>query len=194
MPRSSLPRPPLKLVGVVVTRYHLVTDIRLGTNPERVWEALTRSDSSPSWWRRVREMEVMDEGDERGVGARFRHQVGTPLLYGVSYEGEVTRIVEPSLAEFEASGDFVGTGQFRLRPSEDGGTDLAFTWLVATPKRWMSLLGWVARPVFVWNHHRLMSEFAKDLAATIDADVHHVRHRVVSRRDPGFYRLSSGDE
>jgi uncharacterized protein YndB with AHSA1/START domain len=182
------------LVGVVVTRYHLVTDIRLSTNPERVWEALTRSDSSPSWWRWLREVEVMNEGDERGVGARFRHQVGTPLLYGVSYVGEVTRIVEPSLAEFEASGDFVGTGHFRLRPTEDGGTDLAFTWLVATPKRWMSLLGWVARPVFVWNHHRLMSDFAKDLAATTDADVLHVRHRMVSRRDPGFYRLPSGDE
>lgn len=136
----------------------------------------------------------MDEGDERGVGARFRHQVGTPLLYGVSYVGEVTRVVESSLAEFEASGDFVGKGQFRLRPTEDGGTDLAFTWLVATPKRWMSLLGWVARPVFVWNHHRLMGDFAKDLATTTDADVLQVRHRVVSRGDPGYYRLPSRDE
>lgn len=178
----------------MVTRYHLVTDIRLSTNPERVWKALTGSDSSPSWWRWLREVEVMDEGDERGVGARFRHQVGTPLLYGVSYVGEVTRVVEPSVAEFEASGDFVGTGQFRLRPTEDGDTDLAFTWLVATPKRWMSLLGLVARPVFVWNHHRLMSDFAEDLAATTDAEVLQVRHGVVSRRDPGFYRLPSGDE
>lgn len=178
----------------MANRYHLVTDIRLSTNPERVWEALTRSDSSPSWWRWLREVEVMDEGDERGVGARFRHQVGTPLLYRVSYEGEVTRVVEPSLAEFEASGDFVGTGQFRLRPTEDGGTDLAFTWLVATPTLWMSLLGWVARPVFVWNHHRLMSDFAKDLAATTDADVLDVRHRMVKRTDPGFYRLPNGVE
>lgn len=178
----------------MANRYHLVTDIRLSTNPERVWEALTRSDSSSSWWRWLREVEVMDEGDERGVGARFRHQVGTPLLYRVSYEGEVTRVVEPSLAEFEASGDFVGTGQFRLRPTEDGGTDLAFTWLVATPTLWMSLLGWVARPVFVWNHHRLMSDFAKDLAATTDADVLDVRHRMVKRTDPGFYRLPNGVE
>jgi uncharacterized protein YndB with AHSA1/START domain len=178
----------------VVTRYHLVTDIRVSTKPERVWEALTRSDSSPSWWRWLRNVEVMDEGDERGVGARFRHRVGTPLLYGVSYEGEVTRVVEPSLAEFKVSGDFVGTGQFRLRPNEDGGTDLTFTWLVATPKPWMSLLGWVARPVFVWNHHRLMSDFGKDLAATTAADLLQVRHRVVSRRDPGFDRLPNGDE
>lgn len=126
MSRCSLAQPPLKLVGVVVTRSHLATDIRLGTNPERVWEALTRSDSSPSWWRWLREVEVIDEGDERGVGARFRHQVGNPLLYRVSYEGEVTRAVEPSLAEFEASGDFAETGQFRLRPNENGGTDLAF--------------------------------------------------------------------
>ena len=178
----------------MVTRYHLVTDIRVSTKPERVWEALTRSDSSPSWWRWLRNVEVMDEGDERGVGARFRHRVGTPLLYGVSYEGEVTRVVEPSLAEFKVSGDFVGTGQFRLRPNEDGGTDLTFTWLVATPKPWMSLLGWVARPVFVWNHHRLMSDFGMDLAATTDAEVLQVRHRVVSRRDPGFDRLPNGDE
>ena len=178
----------------MAARYHLVTDIRLSANPERVWEALTRSDSSPSWWRWLREVEVMDEGNEQGVGARFRHQVGTPLLYGVSYEGEVTRVVESSLAEFEASGDFVGTGQFRLRPTGDGGTDLAFTWLVATPKRWMSLVGWVARPVFVWNHHRLMGDFAKDLAATLDADVLHVDHRVVGRGDRGFYRLPNGDQ
>jgi uncharacterized protein YndB with AHSA1/START domain len=181
------------LVGVVATRYHFVTDIRLSTNPERVWEALTRSDSSPPWWRWLREVEVIDRGDRQGIGARFRHQVGTPLLYEISYVGEVTRVVEPSLAEFEASGDFVGTGQFHLRPTGDGGTDLAFTWLVATPKRWMSLLGWVARPVFVWNHHRLMSDFAKDLAATTDADVLHVGHRVVRRRDPGYYRMPSGE-
>lgn len=173
----------------MANRYHLVTDIRLSANPERVWEALTRSESSPSWWRWLRHVDVIDEGDERGVGARFRHKVATPLLYGVSYEGEVTRVVEPYLAEFEASGDFVGTGQFRLRPTEDGGTDFTFTWLVATPKRWMSLLGWVARPIFVWNHHRLMSDFARDLAGAIDAEVVHVRHRTVSRGHPGFYEL-----
>jgi uncharacterized protein YndB with AHSA1/START domain len=178
----------------MVNRYHLATDIGLSADPEQVWEALARSDTSASWWRWLREVEVIHEGDERGVGARFRHQVGTPLLYGVSYEGEVTRVVEPFLAEFEASGDFVGTGQFRLRPTEDGGTDLTFTWLVATPKRWMSLLGRVARPVLIWNHHRLMSDFAEDLADTTEAEVLDVRHRVVRSGDRGFYRLPGGGE
>lgn len=178
----------------MINRYHLATDIRLNAGPERVWEALTRSDSSPSWWRWLREVEVIDDGDERGVGARFYHQVGTPLLYGVSYVGEVTRVVEPFLAEFEASGDFVGTGQFCLRPTEGGGTDLTFTWIVETPKRWMSLLGWVARPVLIWNHHRLMSDFAEDLADTAGTEVLDVCHHVVGPGEQGFYRLPDAGE
>lgn len=178
----------------MINRYHLATDIRLSTSPERVWEALARSDSSPPWWRWLRKVEVIDDGDERGVGARFRHQVGTPLLYGVSYEGEVTRVNEPFLAEFEASGDFVGTGQFRLGPADNGGTDLTFTWLVETSKHWMSLLGWVARPVLIWNHHRLMGDFAEDLADTTEAEVLNVRHRVMRRGEPGFYELPDAGE
>jgi hypothetical protein len=56
----------------------------------------------------------------------------------------------------------------------DDTTELSFSWLVGTPKRWMSFLAPIARPAFSWNHDHMMSAFGVGSA------------RAAGTRVPGF--------
>ncbi len=152
------------------TRYHFVTEIRLTATPGEVWGALEKSEDWPDWWRWLVHAEVLEEGDEQGLGRRVRNRVSTPLGYRLTYDGTATRLVEPSLLEFIATGDLAGTGQLRI-VGKAAETDITFHWMVATTRRWMNLLVPIARPLFAWNHNRLMIDFARGLAATTHSEL-----------------------
>lgn len=172
-------------------RYHFSTHIELSTPPEEVWETLAASEGWGNWWRWLREVEVLDEGREDGVGRRVRHVVSSPLRYRLSYVGLVTRTVEPVMSRFEAEGDLEGRGQFWLETTESGTTVLTLQWLVQTPKTWMNLLAPVGRPIFAWSHHRLMEDFGEDLARVTSGELYRVENRSLDPDDESFFEMPS---
>ncbi len=93
------------------------------------------------------------------------------------------------MSRFQAEGDLEGIGQFALEETERDSTLITFHWLVETPKIWMNVLAPLARPLFVWNHHRLMDDFARDLANAMSAELIGVRNESVDRRDDRFNRI-----
>lgn len=171
------------------TKYHFTTHIELSTDPHDVWQTLARSERWIDWWRWLSRVDVLDEGDERGVGRRVRHQVSSPLRYQLDYVGVVTRAVEPVISRFEAEGDLEGCGQFVVEETDRGSTLLIFDWLVVTPKRWMNLLAPLARPIFVWNHHRLMEDFATDLAGALSTELIAVENESKHPGVDGFFEM-----
>lgn len=169
--------------------YHLVTHALIGAPPPVVWECLSDVQTWPSWWRWLREVELVEEGDEDGVGAVFRQSIVSPLLYGFTWYARLDRVVKPSLIELDSWGALEGRGRFLLVPEGPGMTHFSFTWLVTTAKRWMNVLAPVARPAFVWSHDRLMDDFARGLARVAGAPLHGVSHEALRPGAAGFFEM-----
>ena len=172
------------------TRYHLHSRFLLTSDRDSVWAALTAVPEWPSWWRWAKRIDVLTPPTgEDGLGAVYRSRVATPLVYGMSYDTAIVDVVRPRLIDVTASGDIAGKGRFLLSDEPSGGTRVTFTWLVVTPKWWMNLLAPVARPGFVWNHGRLMTDFGRGLAKASGGELVEVENTVLAPKDAGFYQM-----
>jgi hypothetical protein len=136
-------------------RYRFLTTWLLETSPERAWEAIEDVRAWPGWWRGVERVEVLDPGDDRSIGSRHRVTWRSRVPYPLTFDFEVARVDRPRLMEGRAAGDLEGAGSWRLF-EHDGVTAVVYDWDVATTRRWMNLVGPVARPVFSWNHDVVM--------------------------------------
>lgn len=134
-------------------------------------------------------MELVEPGDDTGVGAVFRQSITSPLKYGFTWYARLERVEEPALIELESWGALEGRGRFRLVPDGADRTRFSFTWLVRAQKRWMTLLDPIARPVFVWSHDRLMADFVRGLARVAHAPLHTVDHRSIRPGQAGFFEM-----
>lgn len=177
----------------MAVEYHLVTRLRVDRPPGRVWQTLIEVGDWSKWWKWLREVELLAEGDEDGLGSRFRQRVSSPLLYGFDWETQITRVEKPSVIELDSFGDLHGRGQFLLKPVEEG-TELVFTWLVVTRKWWMNVVAPLARPLFVWSHDRLMTDFATGIAPVIGGRLLEVSHSTLRPSEPGFNRFPDESE
>lgn len=175
----------------MASKYHFITWIELGATSQQIWDTLAKSEDWVSWWRWLEHAEVLDPGNANGVGHRVRHRVTSPLRYRLTYVGSVTVAEEALMSRFEAVGDLEGVGQFALEPAGSESTLITFHWLVETPKPWMNLLAPLARPLFVWSHHRLMYDFARDLAGALSAGLIGVHNESVARSDDRFFEIPS---
>ncbi len=136
--------------------YNLVTVWRLPSPAPVIWRILSRAWEWPRWWPFVERVEVLEPGDDRGLGARHRHHWKTCLPYRLRFELTVIRIDPLIRVDTRVSGDLVGIGRCRLRSRGDT-TVIRYDWHVHTTRGWMNRLAPVARPVFLWNHQRVMA-------------------------------------
>lgn len=158
----------------MATRYRFLTEFELSSSPSAVEKTLRDVGNWNTWWSWARRIESLTS--EHGVvGARYRNRIATPLLYGFSYDTELVEVTD-ELIRLNVSGDLEGTGMFRFQETDSGGSFLSFDWSVETRKRWMNLLAPVARPIFIWNHHRLMSDFGGGLARASGGELIATRH------------------
>jgi hypothetical protein len=135
---------------------------------ERAWEVIDDVASWPEWWRGVVRVEELEAGDAQRVGSRHRIEWRSRLPYPLEFEFTVERTERPQLMEGRAVGELTGTGRWRL--FEDGGvTAVLYEWNVHTTKRWMNLMGPIARPVFAWNHDVVMGWGGEGLARRLGA-------------------------
>lgn len=92
---------------------------------------------------------------------------------------------EPELLEVALEGDLAGFARFELSPIESGGTEtgthLVFTEQVEAAGRAMRAASFVARPLLVWNHDRMLESCMRGLAARVSPTT-------VSGRVPGGRR------
>lgn len=167
-------------------RYHFVTEMRLSSSPSAVETVLRDVTRWPVWWKWARRIEPLDSLAPGTVGARYRNHIVTPLRYGFVYDTEVVAVSERDI-RLDSRGDLEGSGLFFFTSTDGAGVTLAFTWLVQTSKWWMNLVGPLARPLFTWNHHAVMTDFARGLAHATGGVLLTVRHVSVTRTDPAFF-------
>ena len=167
-------------------RYHFVTSFNVHSPREAVWRVLEDAEAWPDWWRWLERIELIREGDNKGIGTIIRSRVTTPLRYRLTYDGTTRRSNPPDLIEFDATGDLVGRGQFRLHETGGSHTKVVFTWMVETPKWWMNAVAPIARPMFTWNHHRLMEDFAIGIGSVLGVPVTGVENRRLRPDQTGY--------
>ncbi len=164
MPNSATAAPPTAI------SYRFLTTWLLAAERDRVWAAIYDSEGWSQWWRGVMVAERLKPGDERGLGQVGRYVWRGAVPYPVEFEIVTTRVERPYLLEGQASGGLEGTGRWRF--FEDGGVTAAvYEWDVRTTKRWMNLIGPLARPIFEWNHDWVMRNGGIGLARFLDAEL-----------------------
>lgn len=105
---------------------------------DRIWETLANYAAWPTWWRGIRSVEVLQQGDENGVGTILRQGWRSWLPYTLAFDLEMLQIESGRLLEGRASGDLEGTCKWTFIPV-DGGTEVRFEVDVRTGRWWMNL-------------------------------------------------------
>lgn len=155
--------------------YEFLTTWCLDAPIERVYEVVREAGDYPRWWPSARSVEVLADGDDRGVGQLDRHCWRSVLPYSVRFDARVTHVDAPHLIEATIAGDLEGRGAWRL--FEGRGTVVVFEWQVRTTRTWMNVLGPFARPAFVWNHDRVMAQGGVGLARELGVALLATSHR-----------------
>jgi uncharacterized protein YndB with AHSA1/START domain len=151
-----------------MARYRFLTSWLIESSRDDVWEVLEDPLRWPEWWRGVARVSELDGGDEQRVGSRYRIAWRSRVPYELEFDFTVLRLERGRLMEGEAAGDLQGSGCWRLF-EEDGVTAVLYDWDVSGAKRWMNVLGPVARPVFEYNHDVVMRWGGEGLARRLGA-------------------------
>jgi uncharacterized protein YndB with AHSA1/START domain len=152
---------------VLVAQYEFLTTWCLDAPVEAVFDLLHDSGGYARWWEGVVSVEMLERGDEMGVGELTHFTWRSVLPYSLGFDLRVTRVKRPYLIEGHASGELEGVGTWRLYAGE--GVAVVYDWRVHTTKRWMNMFGPLARPAFSWNHDVVMRQGGKGLAAELGA-------------------------
>ena len=75
--------------------YSFLTTWILDAPRDDVWKAIYEIERWPEWWRGVRSVERLEEGDADGIGALYRHEWRSVIPYPVRFETRITRIEPP---------------------------------------------------------------------------------------------------
>ncbi len=146
-----------------MTQYHFVTTWKYKIPIEKIWPILRDAEHWPSWWKGVRRVETLQQGDADGIGMVQRFTWRSLLPYNLVFDTKVTRVVYHQEIEAEASGELEGKGLWQL--CESGSiTTLHYAWDVRTTKEWMNTLAPIARPFFNLNHDIVMRWGGEGLA------------------------------
>jgi Polyketide cyclase / dehydrase and lipid transport len=141
-------------------QFHIITDWSLKAPREKVWPVLMAAEQWPSWWRAVKSVERLADGDAAGVGAVHRmtwHSMlwRAVLPYSLTFDMHTTRIEPLTRIEGEAEGALSGSGRWDIWP--DGTrTRVRYDWVVELMEPRLRFLGPLLRQAFIWNHEAIM--------------------------------------
>jgi len=124
---------------------------------DQVWDCLMATEHWSSWWRYVARVDNAADDDALGVDSVRRYLWRTCLPYSLALDLRVTKITPGRSFTVEVTGDLIGSGSCALAYQEnEAATELLFVWNVSLAKAWMKRWTGIARPLFVWNHRRVM--------------------------------------
>jgi hypothetical protein len=156
---------------MAATRFDLVSEWRFATQIERIWAELIDADAWPEWWRAVKRVELIADGDRDSLGAVRRFTWGTALPYQLSFDMTVTRIEPMQMLEGRARGELDGTGRWTLKRDGEG-TQVRYDWQIDITRPWQVALAPVLRPLFAWNHNVVMGWGYEDLKTRLMKTAH----------------------
>ncbi len=138
-----------------MSNYNFTTIWKFKAPVEAVWNEIKRMDAWPIWWEYVTKVELLRQGDADEIGSIRRITWKTALPYSLTFDSELMEMERYKRMEGRAFGELEGKGTW-LFSHESGLTTVQYDWQVNTTKFWMNLLAPIARPIFAWNHDKVM--------------------------------------
>jgi len=137
--------------------YHFITEWQVEGTCGEVADVLGDPVALPRWWPSVYlAAEEIEPPDSSGVGRRVRLVTKGWLPYTLRWEFVVTRSHYPFGFTIDASGDFVGRGEWTF--VQDGPTvRITHDWRIEAEKPLLKTLTPVLRPLFESNHRWAMA-------------------------------------
>jgi hypothetical protein len=150
--------------------YAFLTAWRVAAPRAAVFEVLHASERWPEWWDGLERVVKLEEGDAEGCVSLGRYTWRSFMRYRLEFDMRITDVDRPRRMTGSAVGELAGTGSWWLY-DDDGGTTVLFEWQVRTTRPWMNVFAPVARPVFRWNHDRLMRAGGRGLARRLGVEL-----------------------
>jgi hypothetical protein len=142
---------------IVTSRYEFVTRWRVDASAGESFDVISRAMDYPRWWPAVwLRVEVLEPGDERGVGRRVKVLSRGWLPYRLRWTATTIAIDRPRSLTVRASGDFDGEGRWTLT-QHAGQTEIVYHWNVEANKPLLRYLSFLLRPIFAANHRWAMA-------------------------------------
>lgn len=150
--------------------YSFITVWKIKAPLEKVWDLLYEQEQWPAWWKGVKKVETLQQGDSNNIGKKMRYTWKSFLPYTLSFDMVSRYIIKHSLMEGEAFGELEGIGLWQFTETE-GITTVKYNWDVNATKKWMKKLAPILKPAFKWNHDVVMRWGAKGLAKQLNAQL-----------------------
>jgi hypothetical protein len=143
--------------------YHFITHWRVESTTEEVSEILDDAADLARWWPSVYlDVQVLEPGDEQGVGKLVSLHTKGWLPYTLRWQFRVTESRRPRGFALEAVGDFEGRGVWTFE--QDGPyVNITYDWKIGTNKRLLNALSFLLKPVFAANHRWAMARGEESL-------------------------------
>ena len=176
-------------------RYEFRTVWRVTGTVGEVRDVLADGASLPRWWPAVYlSVDVLNEGDETGVGAEIALFTTGWLPYTLRWTLTVAEPITDTGYALTAAGDLVGAGRWTFR--QDGAqVVITYDWRVSASKPLLRRLTWLLRPVFAANHRWAMARGEESLRLELRrrrATSEEERRRVPPPPPATFRRLTRG--
>ncbi|WP_181438689.1 SRPBCC family protein [Paenibacillus sambharensis] len=122
------------------------------------------------WWPGVC-FNTVRKPEENGVGAEYDSEFKTKLPYKLRFRVKVVSSSPPHSLVMRVTGQLEGQAVWTLIALGDR-THVRCRWEVRTAVKWMSALGPLLKPLFVWNHNRVVAEGVEGLSRRLGTRVY----------------------
>lgn len=151
-----------------MNRFHLVTEWHLNVPLDRVWDTLLDAPQWPTWWRGIRSVERVADGDPSGVGMRLRQRWRSLLPVTLTLDLEIVEVEPGRRLVGRASGDLAGTCTFQFEGAGDT-TVVRFVMDISPTRRWMNLPVPFAGRIAELNFDAVMRQGGSGIARRLGA-------------------------
>lgn len=150
-----------------MAKYSFVTHWTFDAPLEKVWKEIRNMDAWPQWWKYVKTVELIKNGDVNDIGSVRRITWTTALPYQLTFDSELISVDFQKRMEGRAFGELTGVGIWTF-DEMNGKTHVRYDWIVETTKKWMNIFAPIARPLFKWNHDKVMDAGYEGLKARLN--------------------------
>jgi hypothetical protein len=142
--------------------YHFITHWRVNSTIEEVSEVIGNASDLVRWWPSVYlEVQVLQPGDERGLGRVVSLYTKGWLPYTLRWQFRVTEVRENG-STIEAWGDFDGRGIWTFE--QDGPwVNVTYDWKILAEKPLLRYFSLIMKPIFSANHRWAMAKGEESL-------------------------------
>jgi uncharacterized protein YndB with AHSA1/START domain len=151
------------------TDYTFITTWRIHAPIEKVWDAIFNSREWPFWWKGVVAVKpVKIDTEHQGVGSVAEYTWKSTLPYTLTFTTTLAKVTRYKELIGQATGELEGTGVWKFS-EKDGITTVVYEWRVNMKKPLLKALSPICRPIFIWNHNRLMEQGKVGLTRLLDS-------------------------